>query len=79
MLTAMLRAAFERSQQESVHMLELIGPTPLLEICAERASPHLRKLANWMYFYRANDRILSQKLLNVDVWEPSVFDCHSGL
>jgi hypothetical protein len=75
----MLRAAFERCRQESVHMLELIGPTPLLEECAERASPHRRQLANWMYFYKTNDRILSEKLLNADVWEPSVFDGDSPL
>jgi hypothetical protein len=79
LLTAMLRAAFERCRQESVHMLELAGPTPLLEECAERASPHRRKLPNWMYFYKANDRILSDKLLNADVWEPSVFDGDSPL
>jgi hypothetical protein len=78
-LTAMLRAAFERCREESVHMLELIGPTPLLEECAERNSPHRRQLANWMYFYKTNDRSLSEKLLNADVWEPSVFDGDSGL
>jgi hypothetical protein len=79
LLTAMLRAAFERCRQESVHMLELIGPTPLLEECAERASPHRRQLPNWMYFYKTNDRFLSEKLLNADVWEPSVFDGDSPL
>jgi hypothetical protein len=79
LLTAMLRAAFERCRQESVHMLELVGPTPLLEECAERASPHRRQLANWMYFYKTDDRILSEKLLNADVWEPSVFDGDSPL
>jgi hypothetical protein len=79
LLTAMLRAAFERCRQESVHMLELIGSTPLLEECAERASPHRRQLANWMYFYKTNDRILSEKLLDADVWEPSVFDGDSPL
>jgi hypothetical protein len=79
LLTSMLRAAFERCRQESVHMLELVGPTPLLEECAERASPYRRQLANWMYFYKTNDRILSDKLLNADVWEPSVFDGDSPL
>jgi hypothetical protein len=57
----------------------LVGPTPLLEECAERASAHRRHLPNWMYFYKANDRILSEKLLNADVWEPSVFDGDSPL
>jgi hypothetical protein len=75
----MLRAAFERCRQESVHMLELIGVTPLLEECAERASPHRRQLPNWMYFYKTNDRILSEKLLKADVWEPSLFDGDSSL
>jgi hypothetical protein len=79
LLTSMLRAAFERCRQESVHMLELIGVTPLLEECAERASPHRRQLPNWMYFYKTNDRILSEKLLKADVWEPSLFDGDSSL
>jgi hypothetical protein len=79
LLTAMLRAAFERCRQESVHMLEMIGTTPWLEECAMRASPHRRQLTNWMYFYKTNDRVLSEKLLNADVWEPSVFDGDSPL
>ena len=74
LFTAMLRAAFERCRQESVHMLELTGLTPLLEECAERATPHRRQLPSWMYFYKTNDRILSEKLLDANVWEPSVFD-----
>ena len=79
LLTAMLRAAFKRCRQESIHILELVGPTPLLEECAERGSAHRRQLAHWMYFYKTNDRVLSEKLLNADVWEPSVFDGDSPL
>lgn len=74
LFTAMLRAAFERCRQESVHMLELTGLNPLMEECAERASPHRRQLPSWMYFYKSNDGILREKLLDADVWEPSVFD-----
>ena len=42
--------------------------SPLLEECAERASPHRRQLASWMSFYKTNDRILSEKLHTADVW-----------
>jgi hypothetical protein len=79
LLTAMLQAAFERCRSDSIHMLEVIGLSPLLETCAERASPHRRQLANWMYFYKTNDPVLNAKLQSADVWEPSLFDGDSSL
>jgi hypothetical protein len=79
LLTAMLRAASERCRRESVHMLEVIGLPPQLEASVERASPHRRQLANWMYFYKTNDRVLGERLNSAEVWEPSLFDGDSSL
>jgi hypothetical protein len=79
LLTAMLRAAFDRCQRESVQMLEVIGLPPRLQAAVERASPHRRQLANWMYFYKTKDRALREKLGRADVWEPSLFDGDSSL
>ena len=76
---AMLETAFERCRQESIHMLELIGLTPSLEEIAGRASPHRRQLASWMYFYKARDRVLGERLTSPEVWEPSLFDGDSSL
>lgn len=76
---AALWAAFERCRQASMHMLELIGLPPELEARAELAAPHHRKLDNWMYFYKANNRELTEKLKNPEVWEPSLFDGDSSL
>jgi len=77
--TAMLETAFERCRQESIHMLELIGFTPALEEIAGQASPHHRQLASWMYFYKAKDRVLGERLTSPEVWEPSLFDGDSSL
>jgi hypothetical protein len=78
-LNAMLRAAFDRCQQESIHMLELIGLSPTLEAAIEPARPHRRHLPNWMYYYKANERSLAEKLKDPAVWEPSLFDGDSSL
>ncbi|MGO9085217.1 MAG: hypothetical protein ACLP6G_22835 [Terriglobales bacterium] len=76
---AMLETAFERCRQESIHMLELIGLAPSLEEIAGRASPHRRQLASWMYFYKAKDRGLGERLTSPEVWEPALFDGDSSL
>jgi hypothetical protein len=73
-LMAMLQAAAERCRQESIHMLELIGPTPELEGITQVASPHCRQLASWMYFYKTNDVGLRERLKKAEAWEPSLFD-----
>jgi hypothetical protein len=78
-LRAVLRAAFDRCRQESIHMLELIGLSPALEAAIAQARPHRRQLPNWMYYYKANDRTLAGKLKSVMVWEPSLFDGDSSL
>ena len=79
LLSAMLQVAINRCRQESIHMLELIGLGPHLEKEVERASPHRRKLRNWMYCYKASDPMLSEKLKSAAVWEPSPFDGDSSL
>lgn len=79
LLTAMLQAAMDRCRQESIHMLEVVGLTPALEKRLERASPHQRALSNWLYFYRASNPLLAERLKNTNVWEPSLFDGDSTL
>lgn len=78
-LMAMLHAAMNRCRQESIHMLELVGVSPVLEKILQRASPHRRGLASWLYFYKANNPALADRLKNAAVWEPSLFDGDSSL
>jgi hypothetical protein len=78
-LNAMLCAAFDRCRQESIYMLELIGLTPTLEAAVAHARPHRRQLPNWMYYYKANERTLAEKLTSPAAWEPSLFDGDSSL
>ncbi len=79
LLTAMLHAAMDRCQQESIHMLEVLGLAPALARRLERASPHRRALSSWLYFYRTNNPALAERLKDAAVWEPSVFDGDSTL
>ena len=79
LLAAMVQAALDRCRQESIHMLELIGLAPELERKLEGLSPHRRVLPNWLYFYKANDPSLAERLKNAAVWEPSLFDGDSSL
>ena len=60
-------------------MLELIGLTPTLEAAVAHARPHRRQLPNWMYYYKAKERTLAEKLKNPAAWEPSLFDGDSSL
>ena len=78
-LTAMLQAAIDRCRRDCIHMLELIGLSPTLEKETERLSPYRRDLPSWLYFYKAKDRGLADKLKNADVWDPSLFDGDSSL
>ena len=73
-LMAMLQRAAERCRRESVHMLELIGPTPELERATEFVAPHRRQLGSWMYFYKTKDAELGERLKRAEVWQPSLFD-----
>lgn len=79
LLTAMLHAARDRCQNESIHMLELVGMDPILERRLQRASPHRRDLASWLYFYKAGNAALAEKLKDSAVWEPSLFDGDSSI
>jgi hypothetical protein len=78
-LTAMLQTAIDRCRRDCIHMLEIIGLAPSLERETERLSPYRRDLPSWLYFYKANDSDLAEKLKNAAVWEPSLFDGDSSL
>lgn len=78
-LASMLCAAGEHCRQESIHMLEVVGLAPELEKTLEPASPHLRSLPNWLYFYKPNNLGLAESLKTATAWEPSLFDGDSTL
>ena len=79
LLAAMLKVAICRCQQESIHMLEVIGLTPELEKKLEHLSPHRRPLPTWMSYYKPNNASLAENLKNTALWEPSLFDGDSSL
>ncbi len=79
LLITMLRAAMTRCRLQSIHMLELIGLPLELEKALECASPLRRDLSSWLYFYKAGNPVLAQRLSKPAAWEPSLFDGDSSL
>ena len=45
-----------------------------MAITSDRIVPYKRRLATWIYFYRANTRSLSAKLADAQAWLPSLYD-----
>ncbi len=78
-LLAVLAWAFEKCRQESIHMLEIVGRWLRKEEPAGVAAPYRRRLANWMYFYRANGGELADRLRDPGSWNPSLYDGDASL
>jgi hypothetical protein len=74
LLLPMLCWALQRCHTEGIHMLECIGLCPLHSDVFESLASRQRRLPSWLYFYKARDRSLAQKLENPQAWRPSWFD-----
>jgi hypothetical protein len=65
--------ARERCSESHIDLLEYIGyPKPLSQYAS--LAPRSRTLANWMYYYKAQDEELRIALQDPDVWLPSYYD-----
>jgi hypothetical protein len=79
LLLPMLGWAFEKCRREKVHMLECIGfRQDKMKVITDVAA-HERKLPCWLYFYKAKDKKLAQKLTDPSVWDPCQFDGDASL
>lgn len=79
LLPTLLRAAAVRCRQDSIHMIEVVGFSPLLQRILKPFCPHQRALTSWLYSYKAGNSSLAEKLKSAEVWEPSLFDGDSSL
>jgi hypothetical protein len=78
-LLALLAWAFQKCRQEGIHMLEIVGRWLHKGELAGAAAPYRRRLANWMYFYRANREDLADRLRDPSSWDPSLYDGDASL
>jgi hypothetical protein len=79
LLLPMLSWAYDHGRRSGVHMLECIGfRSDKWKVIAD-AAPYERQLPCWLYFYKARDKALAQKLADPNVWDPSQFDGDASL
>jgi hypothetical protein len=74
LLVPMLRYALKKCQKERIHMLEYIGLVPPIASTVEKLRPHQRDLPSWLYFYKARDSGMAQRLADPTAWKPCWFD-----
>jgi hypothetical protein len=79
LLLPMLSWALHKCRREKVHMLECIGFRQDKWKVISSVAPHKRKLPCWLYFYKARDKNLAQKLTDSNVWDPAQFDGDASL
>jgi hypothetical protein len=79
LLAPMLAWCLEKCRRENIHMFESIGFRPEKMEVIHKLCPYKRKLPCWMYFYKAADKTLAEKLADPNAWDPSQFDSDASL
>ena len=78
-LVPMLAWALEKCSREGVHMLECLGLRTEYRRAIAELAPYERKLPCWMFFYKAPDSRLEERLKAPDAWDPAPFDGDASL
>lgn len=68
-LAKMLSIGIKRCQEESVHVLEVIGFNAQKKSIMEGCHPHRRKLPSWPFFYKARNESLAKELNTPEAWD----------
>jgi len=79
LLVPMLTLALRRCREQEIEMLEVIGASPAVQRVLSGFAPHQRDLPAWLYFYKARNKQLAEKLKDPTVWDPSPFDGDGAL
>jgi hypothetical protein len=78
-LVPMLGWAVNRCRREGIDMLESIGFSSEKGKFIDKIAPYQRKLPSWLYFYKAKDNSLAERLSDPNAWDPSQFDGDASL
>ncbi len=78
-LEPILTWAVNRCRWEGIAMLESIGLSGAKGKLIDEIAPYERKLPSWLYFYKARDKSLAERLSDPNAWDPSQFDGDASL
>ena len=78
-LSPLLSWAIRKCGEEGIHMLESVGCWLEKGELFETIAPYRRRLPTWIYFYRANNPGLAERLRDRRAWAPSLFDGDASL
>jgi hypothetical protein len=79
LLPPLLHWAASKCREEGDLTLMAIGRWLEKGELLDRIAPHRRRLPQWIYFYRANDPALAERLRDKRAWAPSLFDGDASL
>lgn len=74
LLSSFLREALKRSAANGSYALQNFGVGVPKMAAFDRYAPYRRKLANSIFYYRANEPALQSELRHRQFWDPSLFD-----
>ncbi len=73
-LADMISLAVKKCKIEKIHLLETIGFNEDKRLFLEKCFPYKRKWPSWPFLYKAGEVVLSKKLNDPSVWDPSFYD-----
>jgi hypothetical protein len=71
---ALVAAAHANAKRDGSHVLEIMGFPRSVRQALLKWKPYTREYPSCPYFFKARDRALHEKLLNVDLWYACPFD-----
>jgi hypothetical protein len=71
---ALMAAAHGNAKRDGSHVLEVMGFPHSIRQALLKWKPYTREYPSCPYFYKARDRALHERLLNVDLWYACPFD-----
>jgi hypothetical protein len=74
LLPAFLKAALPRCAAEGIDILDNLGRGLPKMRAVDEFAPYHHRMANWPFYYRANEPGLRKELEDASVWDPSLFD-----
>ena len=78
-LRSALKWVLQRCRNEDIHVVDIIGCWLDRPGMPHVGAPHHRTLPSWTYYYKANDKDLSESLRDPAIWAPSSFDGDASL
>jgi hypothetical protein len=74
LIRRLLRAAYDESRREGIHMLEIIGYPDKIRSIVREGHPYTLTNEAWPYFYKARDPALHEALKSAEMWYPTLID-----